>query len=209
MKTLLLAAAVASLVPSIAFAEGYGKPGQLEAGGFFGLFSETETYKADSPGATEVETTRTGVLIQPQVGYFVSDGLELIGELNVGTFSEKVEDADPTTSTAIGLGFGGGYFLSLGGLRIGPQAILRVAQTTTKIPGFLGTPDDLDVAQQDVGAQVGGFAKMPIGGGGVLAVGLAVDYSNVTQKIEFGVFEAEPTGNTTNIGARVGYFVFF
>ena len=207
MKRILLLSALA--LPAIASAEDYAKPGQLEAGGVFGIQNNTETRKPD--GGDEVDTTTTSIQIEPQVGYFITDGLELIGALQVINQSSKVEDGDPESLTVIGLGAGAGYFLNLGIARIGPQAILRFASAdaTFQVP-LIG---EVDLTEQRMGAQVGAFAKVPIGGGGVISAGLAIDYDNVARAFDASTIppgeELEPTGTSQTIGIRVGYFVFF
>lgn len=209
MKRILFASALALVaLPTAAFAdEGFLKAGEIEVGGLLGIISETETYKPE--GGEEEKSTLTGVAIQPEVAYFVMDGLGLIGRLDVLSFSQKVEDADPTTQTRIGLGAGAGYYLPLGaGLRLGPQVILKFNQTTTTVPDF-APGEDLEIAETGTGAEVGAFAKVAIGHGGIIAAGIALDYASISQNIELGSIEIKPTGAATNIGARVGYFVSF
>jgi len=208
MKRILLTSAL-MLTAIPAWADDYASPGQLEAGGFFGIVSGSETRKPES--GPETDSTLTGIQIDPQVGYFVSDGFELLGALHVLNFSQKVEDADPTTVTEIGLGAGAGYFLKVGGgARIGPQLILKYKSATTKVPDVPGI-GEVELADNSMGAQVGAFAKLPIGGGGVIAAGLALDYDNLSRTIDLKDLNAkvEPAGTQTRIGARIGYFVFF
>lgn len=210
MKRLLIAAALAlPAIPAIASAEDYASPGQLEAGGLFGIQSQTETRKPD--GGDEFDTVTTSIQIQPQVGYFITNGLELIGALQVQTFSEKVDDGDPTTFTAIGLGAGAGYFVNLGVARVGPQMIVRIVNLSAKVQS--ATIGEIDFTDQRIGAQVGAFAKVPVGGGGVISAGLALDYDNVAQTFDADIIppgeELEPTGTAQTIGVRFGYFVYF
>ena len=127
-------------VPSLASAADYGAPGQIELGGLFGIQNQSLTEKPDE-GDEEFSATVTAILLQPQVGYFVTDGLALVGSLEVQNLSFKPEDGDAITITTIGLG---------------------------------------------------------------------VDYGSTAATVEIdGGGEVEGTGATTQIGARVGYFVFF
>lgn len=210
MKRILVTPALVVLVslPTLAAAEDYGTPGQLEAGGTFGILSETETVKPED--GDEIETTRTQLIVNPTVGYYVTDGLEFLGGLGVISATEKVDDADPTTVMLLSLGVGAGYFAKVGAnLRVGPQLLLRYESLTLEAedPALGG----ISANQTGTGAELGAFAKMAIGGGGVLAAGFAVDFRNVSQSVELEDLdvEADFEGTVTNMGARIGYFVFF
>ena len=188
--------------PAIASAENYGSPGQIEAGGFFGIASQTITTEPE--GGEEATDTVTVIQMDPTVGYYVADGLEVLGTLTLTNASIKFDGADdPVTLNVIGLGAGAGYFVDLGAARIGPQVVVRYLTGTFDFGG------DLKQTDQFIGAQAGAFAKLPIGGGGVLAAGLVFDYDMMTRKFELGSAEAEAEGTETQFGARVGYFVFF
>ena len=207
-KQFLAAVLLASVVVSrdARADEKYGTAGQLEAGGLFGIFNSTEEETLDAPGDPTITTTRTTVAVQPQVGYYVSDGLELIGALELVNLSEKVEQEGlgetEQSGTIIGLGAGGGYFFGAGNLRLGPQMILKFQTIDFETDLF-------EVGQTAVGANLGVFAKVAVGGGGVLSAGLALDYLQATRKVEFGGADDEQDGTITNVGARVGFFVFF
>lgn len=201
--TILFATALAILAqPAITMAEDYGKAGQLEAGGLFGIFSQTETIEPEG-GGPEGENKFTAIVIDPTVGYFVSDGFELLGALRVQNISAEIEGfSDTITLNEIGLGAGAGYFVNVGVARIGPQAILRFGTNAISAGDFKENDTTL-------GAQVGAFAKVPIGGGGVIAAGLVVDYDTIARTTDNGVTEYDSDGTSTQFGARVGYFVFF
>ena len=204
MKTqILFATALAILAqPAIALAEDYGKAGQLEAGGTFGVFSQTETIKPDG-GGPESENKLTAIVIDPTVGYFVADGFELLGRLSVINASADIEGfSDTIAFNRIGLGMGAGYFLNLGVARIGPQAIVKFGTDDIAFGDFKNTETAL-------GVQVGGFAKVPIGGGGVIAAGVVVDYDTLTSTQDDGTNKFDSEGTRTQFGARLGYFVFF
>lgn len=204
MKTRnLFATALAILaLPAIASAEDYGTAGQLEAGGFFGIASQTETIKPEG-GGPEGENKFTVMQIDPTVGYFVSNGFELLGTMHVQNISADIEGfSDTITLNEIGLGAGAGYFVNVGVARIGPQAILRFGTSAIAV-------GDFEQADGLFGAQVGGFAKVPIGGGGVLAAGLVVDYDTIARTNDDGTNKFDSEGTNTQFGARIGYFVFF
>lgn len=196
------ALAISMAAPAIASAADYGTPGQIEAGGFFGIASQTATTKPE--GGDETKDSLTVIQLDPTVGYFISDGLELLGTLHLTNASLKFDGADdPVTLTQIGLGAGAGYFVNMGFARVGPQVLLRFGTDTTDFGS------DTSLSDQRLGAQVGAFAKLPVGGGGVLAAGLVFDYDTVGRKIEFGALDSESEGTETEFGARVGYLVFF
>jgi hypothetical protein len=204
MKTrLLFATALAILAtPVIASAEEYAKAGQLEAGGTFGIVSQTETTKPDG-GGSETEDTVMAIQVDPTVGYFVANGFELLGQLHLTQATLEFDGVDDkATLTEIGLGAGAGYFLNLGIARVGPQAILRFG-TGNFVFGDLKQTDSL------LGAQVGGFAKVPVGGGGVIAAGVVVDYDTITRNEDNGVGDRDSEGTNTEFGVRLGYFVYF
>ena len=204
MKNIIIVSALTLLVPAVAGAEEYAKPGQIEAGGFFAVASQTIKTKVDAPGAEETSDTLTAILIEPTIGYFVADGLEVIGQLIVRNVSYKFDGADdPFVFTDIGLGAGAGYFLNLGVARIGPQGIVRFVNDSFTAGDFKNTGTSM-------GAQVGAFAKVPINSGGVLSAGLVYDYLQVTRSVDDGAgFEYDEEGTDTAIGARVGFLVYF
>lgn len=202
--TALAASCVFLLAPASAFAEGYGKPGQIEAGGLFSIESETQTLKLDAPGADEIKITNTTLLLAPTVGYFVADGVQVIGQLELGQISSKLEgDSDPNNATLIILGAGGGYFLDLGVARVGPQLLLRYGTFT------FSDGDEFESSSTGFGAQLGAFVKLPINSGGVLQAGLVYDHLQVTDTTEDAGVEFEEEGTETQIGVRVGFSVYF
>ena len=63
-----------------------------------------------------IDLTSTGLSLIPQVGYFVSDGLEIGGTLDLGVASSKDSGAFSGSSSAstFGLGAKGGYYFKVG-----------------------------------------------------------------------------------------------
>lgn len=183
----------------------YGSAGQLEAGGSFAIASiRTEL---DDAGA---ERSATAIILSPIVGYYVAPGFELIGQLGVasvtGTENDGAGNEADVTLTSISLAAGAGYFLPIGGARVGPQLLLRFANETI---GFEFGGGEIEITSQNVGAEAGVFAKVPVGGGGVITAGIAAQFANLTQEVEFGGVSGDADGTGFGLQTSVGFLVFF
>lgn len=182
----------------------YGSAGQLEAGGSFGIASVRDEFDSG-------DSTSLAIVVNPQVGYFVADGFELIGALGLVSVSQTDDDGaggeSDISATQIGLGAGAGYFLKVGGARLGPQLLLQFVQLdgSLDIAGF----GEVDVKNQDIGMSASFQAKVPVGGGGVITAGIGAQFANVTQEVSFGALSADSDGTSFGIETSVGFLVFF
>lgn len=200
-KILVPMVAAALAFPAVASAKDYATAGVIEVGGRVAFESRTTTTEIDAPGVDPIEASSTILELSPEVTYFLMDQLGLVGALVFQSDSTTVDDGDPVTATATGLQVGANYLFPVSSLHVGPE--LRL--------GFLsmGTDDGTN-SETTAGPaiSVGGVAKVPFGGGGVLGVGLGLD-------MHMGTVSADPdpgvdiTRNTTSFGLNTSFTVFW
>ncbi len=106
MKNLLSILLLVILFGSIAFSQDFGKQGVIELGGMAGFSSTTLVVEGETGDAI------TAIMLEPVVGYFVSDGLE-VGLNPLSFVSLKAPDEDAIST--IGLwAFGAYHFMTMG-----------------------------------------------------------------------------------------------
>lgn len=202
MKTNVICFAIASALllarPALAADGEYGTPGTIEVGGSMAIVSQSE----DPEGGETIDIMT--ILLQPAVGYFVSDGFQLIGQLPVQN-SKFDAGAIEATLTTIGLGAGAAYLFPVGGAHVGPQFVARYSMTTVDYSGAI----DLKLEDAGPGANVAVVAKVPVGGGGVIGASLFFDYTQVSRDVSSGGASASDDGTITGIGTAVTFNVFF
>ena len=107
MKNLLSILLLVILFGSIAFSQDFGKQGVIEIGGTAGFASETYVTDGETGDAYTIFT------LQPTVGYFVIDGLEV--GLNPLSFSSENYPSWDDPINTIGLwAFGAYHFMTMG-----------------------------------------------------------------------------------------------
>ena len=106
MKNLLSILLLVILLGSIAFSQDFGKQGVIEIGGMAGFSSATLVVNGETGDAI------TTIMLEPTVGYFVIDGLEV--GLNPLSFqSMKVPDEDAISTIGF-WAFGAYHFMTMG-----------------------------------------------------------------------------------------------
>ena len=202
MKTNVISVAIVSALlaaaPAAAADGDYGTTGILEVGGSFAIVSQSE----DPEGGTT--TDLTGIDLSPTIGYFVSDGLQIIGQLPVQNF--RVDGGgDKASVTNIGVGVGAAYLFQAANAHVGPQFVARYFMSTIDVSGTF----DAKIEDSGPGANVALVAKVPVGGGGVLGASLFMDYMQVSRDIEFAGISGSDDGTVTSLGTAVTFSVFF
>lgn len=193
----VVAAFAASLLAAApASARDYGEAGTIELGGGLSIGNTTQDF--DNGG----KDTRTDITISPEVGYFVMDGLIVLGTLGLGMSSVDYEGDEKDESTDISVGAGAGYLLPVGIARIGPAARVRYIMDEFKSTSG-GTTSTTDVT--GMGFDIAGVAKLPVGSGGVITASLFYSMENLTAKSG----GAEGDLDRTAIGTSVGFSIFF
>ncbi len=204
-------AAPAAVVPPTADAEparrprsmeDYAMPGQLEAGGLFELSNVVDDPETDGDDKLVTSVVR----VAPVVGYFATKHLEFLGELDLRTVTERDEEFSAhSVRTDVSVGVGAGYFIRIGNLHVGPRALVRIHMATVVVSGAEPTGQDL----QGPGAHVGLQAKVPVGGGGVVAIGVGVDRDRLRSSLSgFGDLD-DDTGTQTTVGTQLGFLLYF
>lgn len=178
----------------------YGEAGTVEIGGALSIGNNRTNL--DDSGTT----TATAVVLAPSIGYFVADGLSLIGTVSISTSSADYEGGEDS-STGIGVGAGGGYFFPAGAARLGPVALLRYGSNSLSQQADGG--GDLSLETSGTGFEVGMQVKVPVGGGGVFTGGLGMQFANVDAEVEFNGMTGSDSGTATAIGTSLGFTVFF
>src|SRR5438445_8615815 len=94
----------------------YGDPGVIEIGGTVGFSSS-----ADKQAGAGITLHDSALQFSPQIGYFLSDGLEVEGLLNYQSGKSSYGgNPGSITHSLLGVGVGGGYFFKVGanGMRV-------------------------------------------------------------------------------------------
>lgn len=203
IPVLMVAAALA--FPAVASAKDYATAGVIEVGGAIGFSSTAVTQDVDAPGAEATTTTTTSIELSPEVTYFLMDQLGLVGALVIDMNSTDF-DGDATASTnTIGLQVGAQYLFPVSNLHVGPDVRL----------GFMNIASSNDFGGSDSSSttsgpaiSIGGVAKVPFGGGGVLGVGLGLDMlmGSTTTDPDAGV---DISTTVTDIGLSTSFTVFW
>ena len=188
------------LLPSSAFAHEYGTPGTIELGGFFAATSQSDKIKNGS------KTDITIFQVTPEVGYYVSEGLVLIGQLPLEAGNLKDDQGSKASITQFGVGVGGGYFMHAGIAHVGPTLVAHYKSNSFKFDLGGGSTT---VAENSPGAEIGLRANVPVGQGGLITAGLLFDYDSIDQKISGGGFSQKASGSGTSFGTAVGVLIFF
>jgi hypothetical protein len=197
MKTKILALLCALFVtPAIASANEYGEPGTIEVGGE--LTAGTQTTKVKNGGKQDA----TLVQLSPEVGYYVSEGLVLLGQLPIQSISGKDETGTKVTLTGIGIGAGAGYFIKAGTAHIGPSVLAQYQSQNIKF-------GDIKLDDTRPGATVRLTANLPVGHGGLISAGVHFDYASVDQKVTATGLSVKDKGTATAFGTTVGFLVWF
>lgn len=188
MRILIAVAGATLLFSSTAFAQmkAYGRAGTFEVAGNFTFANTTEDY--DSGKSDRSETT-----ISPTAGFFLMDGLELLGDVSISNV-----EVDDVKGSLLAVGAGAGYFVGVGAIRIGPQLLFRYY--SNKVDFGNGTATDTGP-----GVKVGLAAKVPIGTGGLLIAGVNYDYLRTTRKFGGNKEDGSVSGLTTSVGFGI-YF---
>ena len=199
MRKILAVAAVLS-IPSMAQAADYGKAGVIEVGGEVRIQSNSVAVKPD--GGEEATTSIMEVTLAPEVGYFLMDQLELLGRLAISTSSSKPDGGDATTTNGFGLGVGAAYMLPMGGIHVGPRALLGFSSTTSGVE-----KDTLTYSGPEI--RIGGVAKVPFGGGGALGAGLDITYAPQSVSGAGAFKDAKGSATTTGFGLGTSFSVYW
>lgn len=192
-------AANAQAAPAMHGAE-YGDPGVIELGGTLAFQNTNTDFKSNG------KQSETLAVLAPQVGYFLSPGIQLIGQLTVGSESIKPKGGDATTATLLGLGVGGAYFVKAGTVMVGPELLLQYQDLAVKFP--LGG-SSINVTQTGPGGELALVAKMPVGGGGIITAGADYQYLSLSQDAKSGGVKQSDSGTEGAFGTFVGFSVYF
>lgn len=180
----VVAAALLTSVPSLAMSKEYGDAGTFEVGGQFHLGSSTKKYdKAD------VKIEMQDTTIQPNAGFFVTDSIQVIGDLTISNY--KVDDTD---GNRFALGVGAGYLLKVGALRVGPEVLVRYYNEKFG-----------DTTENGPGAALQGALKVPIGTGGLLTASAGLSFFTATAKSG----GAKDDVTTQSFDTLVGFAIWF
>ena len=209
-----VAAAFAGILsmPVLAHAAGggvtdYGQPGTIEVGGTVSFSSGSTTIKPKGGGSSQTDTTTT-IFFGPTGGYFLTDSVELLGDIVYGSSSDKISGGGGTTSSSvIALRVGGGYYFAAGdsGMKVGPD--LKI--------GFASVSDDFGGGNKADAAGLvalpGVTFKAPMGKdkGAVLSAGLHYDYESLSGKDKSAGGSVDVTNNTGDIILDAAFTYFF
>lgn len=206
MRVQLLAAlfVFGSVLPRLAEGKEFGDKGTVELGGEFDISSGSNDVKFEgSPSST---TNSTDVNVGPRVGYFVADGVEVLGLVNVGFEVDDFEGDDKDQANTFSIGAGGAYLVKAGTMRIGPQLSLAYLQSKISSEDAGGSTD---ITFSGPLFDIRGVAKVPVGGGGLISIGLGLTYGTLGVDIESGGASADGDLTFINYGTNVGFSVFF
>jgi len=184
MKNLLSILLLVILFGSIAFSQDFGKQGVIEIGGMAGFSSATPVVNGETGDAI------TTIMLEPTVGYFVIDGLEV--GLNPLSFqSMKVPDEDAISTIGF-WAFGAYHFMTMGKTYPYIEALLGYTSMSSGDNSYGG-----------LAYGVGAGAKFEIAGG--LLLNAAVDY-------RFYTYDSDLTGgrdgaNILSIGVGLSGFL--
>jgi hypothetical protein len=148
-------------------------------------------------------------VLAPQIGYFLSPGIQIVGQLTVGSDAVKPKGGSTTSFTLLGVGVGGAYFVKAGTVMVGPEVLLQYQDLSGKLPDPFGTGSDLTITQSGPGGELALVAKMPLGGGGVITAGADYQYLSLSQDAKLGGVKQSDSGTAGNFGTFVGFSVYF
>ncbi len=166
MKNLLSVLLLVILLGSIAFSQDFGKQGVIEFGGTAGFMSATPVYDGETGDATSY------FMLEPSIGYFVIDGLE-VGLNPLSIVSESPSEGDALTTIGA-WAFGAYHFMTMGKTYPYIEALLGYTSMSSGDNSYGG-----------LAYGVGAGAKFEIAGG--LLLNAAVDY-------RFYTYDSDLTG---------------
>ena len=154
----------------------YAMRGTVELGGTAGFSRST---------ISDLDTTLTLISIHPFGGYFLAPSFALLGAIDVTYLKPDPGDSDTTVSVLAGAG----YYLPLGSIHLGPQAMIGYGQVSD------GTDSDSAFVAD---AQL--VLKAQVGTGGLVNIGAGYRYNRVF---------ADSAYNLSTIAIQLGFSVWF
>ena len=157
----------------------YGSRGTVEFGGSLGFSSNIDTVTPRGGTGSTVYTVQAS--LNPTVGYFLVDGLELLvlGQLSFSTDWNASASLGSSVNGSGGIGLG--YFFPVGdsGLRLGPVLAVEYGSYTNN-----NTSYSADTSTSGSGPEIGleFVFKIPIGASSLLDIGIGAQiyFENVS-----------------------------
>lgn len=178
----------------------YGDARTLELGGSLDFLTGRVTEKSSVS-----KTSASGYTIdaRPFVGYFVTPGFEIFGELIVQSSATNFHDSGDTWETFTELGAGGAYFFRRpSGVAFGPFARFQSYSLGNEAQDASGA--NFDFEERGWGGDAGLAVRVPIGPSALLSTSFSLYQTSYTWDYYPGGLGSKGDGARNGFDASVG-----